>query len=236
MERPAADDGFGDFARRRAAAIAADLRSRESPATLGLLALVAVVFAQQVVVARSHGVPIEAVVGHVFLERTRAAWLLSTLLHRSVPHVAANVAMLALLGRVVEDVTPTPHYLGVLLAAAVVSTLGGVLFTATFTDGPVAVYGASGLGYALATHSLWLPAVAAGSVRAGYRVEHLLEELRPAEELVVLVGAAAVLHVALDVVTGPFLTAEWLNGGHAGGALVGLVAGAVHFVRTGAGE
>lgn len=226
MERPAPDDSLPGFLLEQGRALVADLQSREAPVTTWLLVLVALVFGQQAAVAWRTGASIEAVASHLFVEYTAWAWLLSAFLHRSVLHVLANVAIVLVLGRVVEDRIARSEYLVLLVVAGVASTVGGVLFTAPFVDVPVAVYGASGLGYALATVSLWLPAASAGSLRAAYRPAHLLDSLEPAEELAVLVGVAAVLHVALDVATGPYRTAQWVNGGHAVGALVGLLAGA----------
>lgn len=145
-------------------------------------------------------------------------------------------------------------YLWLLLVAAAGSTAGGALLVAAFTDRPFAVYGASGVGYALATYSLWLPALASSgatatgaptvpriaradgslaSLRERYRLEHLLDGLRPGEEFAMLVGVAAVANVCFDVLTGPYMTAYWINGGHAAGAVVGIVVGWWHWRRSG---
>lgn len=225
MEASETDETLPAFVAAQVRAVAGDVRQREAPLTTWLVVLLTLLFAQQVVAAQLAGVRIQDVAGHLFVEHTAAAWLLSFFLHRNLLHFGTNVALILLLGRVVEATVAEREFLLLVVAAAVASVLGGIAFTATFTPRPVAVYGASGLGFALATYSLALPLGSATPLRSTYRPEHLFETLSPAEELALLVGAAAALHVAVDLVTGPYLTMHWVNGGHAVGALVGLLFG-----------
>lgn len=207
--------------------LGADLRARDAPITTVLAILLLVVFLEQAAAALLAGVSIEAIASHLFLEYTTWAWLLSFFLHRNLVHFATNVALIWLLGRVLEASFPRWAYVAFVGLTAVASTLGGLLFTASFTSDPVAVYGASGLGFALATYALSIPLATADSVRAAYRLEHLFGALTPAEELAFLIGLSAVLTVLIDLLTGPFWTVYWANGGHTAGAAVGCLAGAI---------
>lgn len=213
------------FLLRLLRAVAADLRARDSPVTTAVVGLVALLFAQQAAAAVLSGVAVQTVAGHLFLEDARRAWLLSFFLHRNLLHFGTNVVLIWFLGRVVEGTVSRRAYALFVVSAATASVVGGYLFTTTFTDGPIAVYGASGLGFALATYALVLPLQTGAPPRVAYRLEHLLGALSPAEELAVLIGGTAVLHVLLDVATGPFFTAHWINGGHAVGAAAGVLAG-----------
>lgn len=209
-----------------ARSLGADLRDRSAPITTAITLLLIVLFGQQVAAALVAGVSIEAIASHLFLEYTTWAWLLSVFLHRNLVHFGTNVALIWLLGRVVEQSFGRHSYLPFVVLAAAASVVGGLLFTAAFTSAPVAVYGASGVGFALATYALSLPLASATSVRAAYRFEHLFGALTPAEELAFVVGLSAALTVLFDLLTGPYWTVHWANGGHTAGAVVGCLAGA----------
>lgn len=217
--------------------VGADLFDRRSPVATWLVCLLLIVFAAQTVVGRLAGGSAATVAGGLFLEYEVWAWSLSVLLHRNLLHLGANVGLLWLLGRVIEPIVGRRRFLALLAALAVGSVLGGFLFTAALVDRPVAVYGASGLAFGLATFTVWLPATNtdAGGVRSTICVWRRFDGCSPAEKLAVLVGLAAIATVLVDVVTGPAFTAYWINGGHAGGAAVGLVAGG-WFARSSSGR
>lgn len=213
------------FAAHVVRAVVADLRSRQAPVTTVLVGVLTAVFAWQVATGALAGVDAEAVAGYLFVEYPRRAWLLSFFLHRNVVHFGSNAVLLWFLGRVVEPTISERAFLAFVVVAAATSVVGGYLFTATLTDVPVAVYGASGLGFGLATYALLLPLQTAPRPLSSREPTRLLDPLTPAEELAVLVGLAATIQVLLDLATGPFFTAYWANGGHTVGAAAGLGAG-----------
>lgn len=218
--------------------VGVDLRRRRSPLTNGLVVALLAVFAVQAVAGRRVGTSAAWVATSLFVEHERRAWLLSVLLHRNVQHLGANVATLWLLGRIVEPLLAATRFALLVVAAAAGSVLGGLLFTAALADGPVAVYGASGVVFGLAGFAACLLAGREdrdADDRDGPSVLGLGRPIggrSPAEEVGVLVGLAAIGTVVADVLTGPVLTAYWINGGHAIGALTGLAAG-LGWVHTG---
>lgn len=198
--------------------LAAAWRSRESPATRFLVAVITGVFAIQIGLwSLTPTATIEQLTVFLFLEAPVGSWVLSFFLHRGVPHYLANVSVILLAGRVVE-----PHFtrLGywLFIAASVGgSVLGGLLVLFAFTSDPVVIYGASGFAFAL----------------MGYGVTLVRREDRDAvENLLILLGAITLGTVVYDVGVGPFFQPDWFNGGHAGGYLVGVVAGVLHRSRA----
>ncbi|MEA5388870.1 hypothetical protein VB773_04560 [Haloarculaceae archaeon H-GB2-1] len=132
-----------------------------------------------------------------------------------------NLLLIAFLGRLAEPNFSTRSYAAFFVGVAITSVSGGFLAIALFDRGPVVAYGASGLGFALAGYSLqYLRGIDRPVLRGG-----ATSSLSSAEWLAVIVGLAAVFTVALDVGTGPFFDAYWLNGAHAVGLVVGLLVG-----------
>lgn len=227
MDDSAERAGPGRPSARRAtraglAAVAADLRDRESPVTAVVVASVLAVFAVQALTAARLGAPIGVVTAGVFVREPALAWLLSPLLHRDVSHLVANVAVLALVGRVVEGAFATRDYVAFLLAAAVIAGLGGYLSKAAFTADPVTAYGASGVAYAVAGYALALPVAGHPLSRAALAPERVVARTTAAERVAAVFGVAAVATVVADLATGPYLALDWVNGAHLVGVLVGL--------------
>lgn len=205
-----------------------DLRQREAPITQWVLLAICLVVLGQTVAAVYLHASILGVTSYFFLEYPIPAWSLSFFLHRDVLHFLANIALIGLIGRVVEQDFSSRAYLWFLAGSAILSGIGGYAFRAAFTSGPVAAYGASGFGFALATYSLALPFRGGHGIQQSLSPESLLANTSPAERFVFLLGISAVLKVLLNLLTGPFFTVDWTNGAHLVGALVGITVGRIH--------
>ncbi|MCT9096961.1 rhomboid family intramembrane serine protease [Haloarchaeobius sp. HME9146] len=165
------------------------------------------------------------VTSYFFLEYPVPAWLLSFFLHKGILHFLANIALIGIIGRVVEQYFSTGAYLQFIAVAAVFSGIGAFLFRAPFTPKPVAAYGASGFGYALATYSFYLPFKGDVSSLNSLKPENLRSNTTPAERFVFLLGVSAIIQITYNLATGPYFTVEWTNGAHLIGGLVGLAIG-----------
>lgn len=87
---------------------------------------------------------------------------------------------------------------------------GGVLVF--FSDKQIAFYGTSGVVYAL----------------GGFSLSHLMmahAERRKFEWLAILLGVSTLIQVVTNVVTDPYFTVHWVNGGHLSGFIIGILAG-----------
>jgi len=218
-DRPSTPRGA---ARAGLSAFAADLRERESPVTAVVVASILAVFAVQALTAARLGAPIGVVTAGVFVREPAVAWLLSPLLHRDASHLAANVVVVAFVGRVIEREFAPRDYVVFLLAAAALAGLGGYLSKAAFTADPVTAYGASGVAYAVAGYALALPVAGRRISRAALSPGRVVARTAAAERVAAVFGVAAVATVAADLATGPYLALDWLNGAHLVGTLVGL--------------
>ncbi|WP_323675486.1 rhomboid family intramembrane serine protease [Halorubellus sp. PRR65] len=210
------------LAGRAASAFAADVRERDAPVTALVVASVLLVFLVQAVTALRLDAPIGVVTASVFVSEPALAWLLSPLLHRDLPHLAANVVVLAVVGTVVEPHFRRRDYVAFLLAAAVLAALGGYLSKAAFTVRPVTAYGASGLAYAVAGYALGLPVAGVSLDRDALSVYGVLDRTTAGERVAAVFGVTATATVLADVATGPYLAFDWLNGAHLVGLLVGV--------------
>lgn len=205
-----------------------DLARRDSPVTGTLLLAIGLSYLVQSAVASDAGVSRVEATAALFYYQPLVAWLFGAFLHRDLVHVGTNLVAVGFLGRVLEPQFGPRRFLGLLLAAGVVSGLGAYLFTVPFADGWVAAYGASGLAYALAGVALTLP------LRARGRPEHaavdaVFAELSVGEGLAVVVGLSALATVGLDLATGPYWAVGWVNGAHLGGFALGVAVGLVRY-------
>lgn len=167
-------------------------------------------------------VPLAVSAALFFVESPALAWVLSPFLHVGVLHFLANFLLVYLLGLVVEPTMTRDRYLGLLVVAAVGAGIGVYLSIATFSTDPVAAYGASGVGYALAVYALvWFLRT---QVVNAAPVDSVLADGRPLDVLAAILGVAAVITLLLDVARGPLFQAGGVNGAHLGGAVVGLAA------------
>jgi membrane associated rhomboid family serine protease len=198
-----------------------ELAASRSPLTDLNCALIAVVFAIQMLEATRVGTSVRTLTNYLFYVRPAMAWPLAYFLHGGVAHVSGNLLLIFFLGRVTEARSSALRYVSFVVGAATASVLGGVLAIALFDDGPVVAYGASGLGFALAGYSLQYLRY----VEVPPQFDGRPSPLSSAEWLAVVVGVAAVFTVAVDVATGPFFDPFWLNGAHAVGLAFGVVVG-----------
>lgn len=203
--------------------LGSDLRNRESPITLKIVLAISLVFLAQEVAAVLLGTSILGVTSYFFLEYPVPAWLLSFFLHKGVKHFFANIALIGFVGRVVEPEFSRRLYLLFIVGSAVLSEAGAFLLKAPFTSKPVAAYGASGFGFALATYSLSFPYRDREGPLVALKPRFLLSNTTPAERIAFLLGVSALLTVVLDLASGPYFTTEWVNGAHLVGVLLGLI-------------
>jgi membrane associated rhomboid family serine protease len=197
--------GFLATALRRDAAAA--------PVVSGVLALVIGVFLVEAAVAvRYAGGHTAAVVAHAFVTHPELAWALAPFLHQTLRHALANVVVLALAAPV-EARLGRRATLGLLLAAGYLPLfLEAATLGAATTAPHVAAYGASAFGY--------------GLLGGGLVVVLRRGSADPRLWLVAVAGVAAVLTVALDVLTSLGAPLA-VNYGHLGGLAAGGVAGRV---------
>lgn len=142
-------------------------------------------------------------------------------LHKGVGHVVVNVVFIVFLGAAVERHWPWKRYLVFLVVAGYVSIAVGAAVKLAFADDPVAFLGASGILFAL----------------AGYAFVHHLTwshtQMSRVEWFASFFGALLLLVVLADIVAGPYVDPDWFNGGHAGGFVVGALAGRFGWSRCG---
>lgn len=136
------------------------------------------------------------------------AWPLSLLLNGGILHVAVNVGGVVLFGVPIEADLSHHRYGRLVVIAAVCATVAGSLLMLASTSGPIAVYGLSGVLYALAGFAL----VQYGT---GSPIEG------PTQQLAFLGGIAAAITVGKDIVLG-IVSGSPINGAHTAGLLIGL--------------
>lgn len=190
-----------------------EYREADAPVTYSLMGLVTGVFAVEVLVTLAYSVDsVETLATGLFGVTPRLAWVLSPVLHRGPLHFTANVVGLFALGLPIERRWSLWRYSGFLLAAAYLSTAAGAVFLWYFGNPPISVYGASGVVFAL----------------CGFALANLIWErqrLNCPELVAMLLGAVALLAVAVDPITGPYLDPHWINGTHMSGFVLGAVVG-----------
>lgn len=186
---------------------------RQAPVTYAVIGFVVGIFAVEVVFTLTRGLAgIHVFATGLFGVAPYVAWPLSPFLHRGSLHFGSSLVGLWLLGVPVEQYWTRWRYAAFLLASGYVATAVGVATMAPFTTKSVAFYGSSGMIFALGGFALvYFP--------------RWFGEVKTSEWLATFVGAVALLTVVIDPLTGPYLTAEWINGGHLGGLVVGLVVG-----------
>ena len=205
--------------------LGANLRDLKSPITNYVVLAICLVFLLQEISAALLGVPIRVFTNYFFFKYPGPAWLLTFFLHKGIGHFFVNVALIGFVGRVVEPQFSKRAYFSFLIGSAVLSAIGAFLFKDPFTTKMVAAYGASGFGYALAGYSLYFPYRDGMGVLDALKPKNLLSNTMPAERIAFLLGVSAVLWVILDILSGPYLTAEWVNGAHLAGVVIGLLVG-----------
>lgn len=196
--------------------LVSEFRELEAPVTRSVVSVILVVFVGQVLAALTMEMNIPVLIRYLFAEHVAVAWLLSPALHYGVLHVLFNVAAIWGVGTIVEQTLSRERYVSLVVLAAVGSTAGSYLAKAPFGTVQMATYGSSGIAYAVATYSV--------TREPEHRVPRL-RDLPSMDGVARFAGIVALLLVAYDVVAGPYVTANWFNGSHLGGAVVGLVCG-----------
>ena len=205
-----------------------DLRNRDSPITSQVVLAICLVFLGQEIAAALLGTSVHRVTSYFFLEYPLPAWLLSFFLHRDLTHFFVNIGLIGFVGHVVERSFSKRAYLLFLVGTAVLSGIGAFLFRALFTAKPVAAYGASGFGYAIAAYSVYFVVRDGGDAFGVLSPQHIFSDVAPSERIAIILGISAVIAVVWDLLSGPYLTVEWANGAHVVGVVVGLIVGRIH--------
>lgn len=196
--------------------VAAEFRELEAPVTRSVVVIISVVFIGQIFTALLLEVEIPVLVRYLFTEYAAVAWVLSPVLHYGELHFLFNIVVIWGLGTVVEQTLSGRTYVLFILLAAIGSTTASYLAKAPFGTVQIATYGSSGIAYAAATYSLTF--TSNGTVSG-------LQDPASVDFIARIAGFSAILIVAGDIVAGPYVTANWFNGSHLGGAVIGLVCG-----------
>jgi GlpG protein len=196
--------------------VISEFRELEAPVTRSVVSVVLVVFVGQALAALTTGTRIPALVRYLFAEHAVVAWMLSPLLHFGGLHFLFNVVAIWGVGTIVEQTLSRKRYVLLLVLAAVGSTVASYLAKVPFGPVHTSTYGSSGIAYAVATYSV--------TRDSEHRVSDL-QELASTDGIARLAGIVAILLVAYDIAAGPYAAANWFNGSHLGGAVVGLVSG-----------
>ncbi|GAA0211721.1 rhomboid family intramembrane serine protease [Halobaculum roseum] len=190
-------------------------RAARTRTTLTVVALTSTVFLLQVVAAWATGAPsVRALTALLYLEGGDAVFLLSPFLHRGVPHFLTNVLVLLVLAPQERHFSPGGYWLFLVAGATLALGVGYAVLLAYSPASNVAVYGISGLGYALGGFAL---------TRAVGRTDDLSE----LDLLAAVIGGSSVLTVAVDLLTNLPGAPAAVNGGHLSGLVFGLLVGAL---------
>jgi len=152
----------------------------------------------------------------LFVNYPLPSWLLTEFLHKGIGHFIANIALLALFGKIIEPKFQKSHFiLWFIGLAIIVKPSHAIISLSNSSKSNVAVYGISDFVYSLAVFSVL------SLLNTDYRNE--------LEYVALLVGGAAVLQVSVHVVQAMIETSidpvnpAHLLGGIAGGIVFGIV-------------
>lgn len=198
--------------------VVSDFRELEAPVTRSVVFVILVVFVAQALTALTMGVTIPVLVRYLFEEYAAVAWILSPVLHYGGLHFLFNIVVIWGIGAIVEQTLSRRGYISLIVLAAVGSTTASYLAKAPFGAVEIATYGSSGIAYAVATYSV--------TRESEHTVSRPLD-LTSMDAIARIAGLVAILLVAYDIMAGPYVAANWFNGSHLGGAVVGLVCGRV---------
>jgi len=184
-----------------------------STITYALMTVVAAVFLVEVVLTAVLGLQsVQVFATGLFGVYPWIAWPFSPILHRGILHFAATLIGLTIVGIPVERYWGWRRYTAFLLVTGYVTVVLGVGFMAVFSNKQLALYGMSGVVYALAGFSFtYLP----------YRGK----DLELIEWFAVFIGVVALVDVLVDPFTGPYFAPKWINGGHTSGFIIGAAIG-----------
>ncbi|MCU4719081.1 rhomboid family intramembrane serine protease [Halapricum hydrolyticum] len=195
-------------------AIVREYTEAQSPVTQVLIIVIGVVFVGELLGAalltKSNSVRIFAT--GIFAVHPWVAWPLSPVLHKGLQHFLASVLFALLYGIPVEKHWNWKAYSAFIIVTGYATIVSGTASLWLFSDSQLAFYGASGIIYALAGYSF-----------THFTLEH--DDMDLVEKVALFFGVIALVSVVFDIVTGPYFTPEWINGGHLSGFVIGGLAG-----------
>ena len=190
-------------------------RAARTRTALTIIALTSAVFLLQAVATWVTGAPsIRALTAFLFLEGGDAVFLLSPFLHQGAVHFVSNVLVLLVLAPQERHFSPGGYWIFLLAGAALALGVGYAVLLAYSPASNVAVYGISGLGYAL----------------GGFALARAVGDPAGCSELdliAAVIGGSSVLTVAVNVLTNLPGAPAAVNGGHLSGLVFGLLVGAL---------
>lgn len=201
------------------------VKAREAPVTAVLILITVTVFALQsvlhlyitesfplgILVILTQRSALTGLTAYLFVNFPWIAWPLAEFLHKGVGHFIANIALLALFGKIIEPRFQTRHYiLWFVGVAIVVKPIDALISLSTSPKPNVAVYGISDFVYSLGIYT----------VLTVYSSEHG-DEL---EYLGMLVGVAAIILILVQAMRAVLqMSIQPLNTAHLFGGLLGIV-------------
>jgi membrane associated rhomboid family serine protease len=198
-----------------------EYREAEAPITYGLTGLVVGVFLVEVLMTHLWSLRnIGVFATGIFGVHPSIAWTSAPLLHKDILHFAATLWGLLVFGVPLEKHWHKGRFIAFLVLTGYLTIAAGALVLMMFSNRQVAVYGTSGIIYAL----------------AGFALTHVLRPHRHisvTESTAVGFGVFALIEVLLDPFTPPYLAPGWINGGHTLGLVIGIAAGWFEIERCG---
>lgn len=201
------------------------VRVRDAPVTAVLILIIICVFTLQSVLHLyiTESFPIGMLViltqpsaltgltAYLFVNFPGIAWSLAEFLHKGVGHFIANIALLALFGKIIEPRFQTRYYILWFAGVAIIVKPIDALVTLSTSPKPkVAVYGISDFVYSLGIYTLLTV----------YSSEHG-EEI---EYLGLLVGLAAIIQIVVQATRAILhMSIQPLNIAHLFGGILGIV-------------
>lgn len=210
--------------------IPGQFRLRDTPVTAVLILITITVFTLQsvlhlyitesfpigILVILTQPSTLTGLTAYLFLNFPWIAWPLAEFLHKGVGHFIANIALLALFGKIIEPRFQTRYYILWFVGVAIIVKPIDALITLSTSPKPnVAVYGISDFVYSLGIYTL----MTAYSSERRDEIEYLGLLVGLAAIILILAQATrAVLHMSIQ----PLNTAH-LIGGLLGVVVFGLV-------------
>ncbi|QSW98177.1 rhomboid family intramembrane serine protease [Haloterrigena alkaliphila] len=206
-------------------AIPGQVRDRDAPVTAILILITITVFILQsvlylyitesfpigILVILTQRSALTGLTAYLFVDFPWIAWPLAEFLHKGVGHFVANIALLALFGKIIESRFQTRYYILWFVGVAIIVKPIDALITLSTSPKPnVAVYGISDFVYSLGIYT----------VMTVYSSEHGDE----IEYLGMLVGVAAIIQILVQATTAVHhMSIQPLNTAHLFGGLLGIV-------------
>lgn len=215
-------ESFSQWSRRITREFVTELRNAEFPITKKLLALITVIFGLQVMLALIGDGSVRDATAWLFLNYPKPTWFLSFFLHQGILHLLANIAIIGLLGAVIEPKFGRTRYWVLALSTGYISTAMYGLVMDKWTAQPTGTYGASGFGFALAGYFLWTI-----SIDLDAPTFLTIEDCSSIQFVSGVISIAALIAVLVDPFTGMPFTPGWINFAHLVGFVLGVIVAGV---------